>query len=491
MKALSFNCLLGLSCLSFFSCNHTVQLPEITEKSSEKPQIYPDYKDVVIPVGVAPLRFLMKDGSDEAIAVLKSGTDSLVFQAEQGKFLFDESEWSKFIADHVDKSIDVQVLSKVKDDWIAYTPFQWTVSADPLDAYIAYRLIPPGYEYWNEMGIYQRELSSYHQSVVLKNADTEKNCMNCHSFCQRQSDKFLFHMRAKLNGTYLVSEGKIEKIDGKVNDRIRGLVYPSWHPSGRYVAFSSNDIFQTFHNNDQNRIEVYDKSSDVVVYDCEKHEVVTAPQLIRDDAFETFPTFSADGKRMFFCTAQAVKMPEDMKKAKYSLCAIDFNPETRSFGSRVDTLFNSTLTNQSVSFPRVSPDGKFLAFTVSDYGNFSIWHKEADLYMADLNSGLVYELAEANSEDVESYHSWSGNSRWMVFSSRRADGLYTKPYFTHIDENGKASKPFVLPQEDPEFYKSFMYSYNIPEFVESKVNINVREVRKVAFQPGKGVKMGK
>lgn len=491
MKTSSLKYLLGLSCLSLLACNHTTQLPVVNEKMSAKPKIFPDYKDVVVPAGIAPLRFMMEDGSDEAVAVLRSETDSLVYKTEDGKFLFDESEWSEFIANHTGKDIEVQILSKTKDKWISYVPFKWTISGDTLDAYIAYRLIPPGYEYWNEMGIYQRELGSYHQSAILKNTDTEKNCMNCHSFCQRRSDKFLFHMRAQLNGTYLVSEGKIEKLNGKVNDRIRGLVYPSWHPSGRYVAFSSNDIFQTFHNNDKNRIEVYDKSSDVVVYDSEKHEVVTAPQLIGNDAFETFPTFSADGKRMFFCTAQAVKMPEDMKKAKYSLCAIDFNPETRSFGNYVDTLFNSRITHQSVSFPRVSPNGRFLAFTVSDYGNFSIWHKEADLYMADLNNGRVYELADANSEDVESYHSWSENSRWMVFSSRRADGLYTKPYFTHVDENGKASKPFVLPQEDPAFYKSFMYSYNIPEFVESKVDINPLDVRKVASQPGKGIQMGK
>ena len=87
--------------------------------------------------------------------------------------------------------------------------------------------------------------------------------------------------------------------------------------------------------------------------------------------------------------------------------------------------------------PGFPPDGKQLVFTLSEYGNFSIWHKDADLYRIDLDSGVMHRMDEVNSDDVESYHSWSSNSRWLVFSSRRIDGLYTRPYLVHIDENGK------------------------------------------------------
>ena len=81
-------------------------------------------------------------------------------------------------------------------------------------------------------------------------------------------------------------------------------------------------------------------------------------------------------------------------------------------------------------------------------------------------------MVEANSDDVESYHSWSSNSKWMVVSSRRMDGLYTSPYLFHIDKNGNCSKAFPIPQEDPSFYKNFMYSFNIPEFVKDKVALD-------------------
>lgn len=93
--------------------------------------------------------------------------------------------------------------------------------------------------------------------------------------------------------------------------------------------------------------------------------------------------------------------------------------------------------------PAYRPTGKFLMFTLSAYGNFSIWHKDADLYLAHLHTNQIRPLSALNSNDVESYHSWSSNSHWVVFSSRRTDGLYTRPFIAYIDEEGKAHKPFL------------------------------------------------
>ena len=49
-------------------------------------------------------------------------------------------------------------------------------------SYLAYRLIEPGYELWNQMGIYQRNLEDYKQSPIMENKYSGQNCMNCHSF---------------------------------------------------------------------------------------------------------------------------------------------------------------------------------------------------------------------------------------------------------------------------------------------------------------------
>ena len=97
--------------------------------------------------------------------------------------------------------------------------------------------------------------------------------------------------------------------------------------------------------------------------------------------------------------------------------------------------------------------------------------------MIDLSTGQMQMLDDVNSQQSESYHSWSSNNRWMVFSSRRVDGLYTRPFFTYIDKQGNAHKPFMLPQRNPrKFYSELMYSYNIPEFIEGKVTLSQQAI---------------
>lgn len=98
-------------------------------------------------------------------------------------------------------------------------------------------------------------------------------------------------------------------------------------------------------------------------------------------------------------------MPEDYAKAKYNLKRIAFDAATATFADSLETVFDATSIGKSVSFPRVSPDGRHLVFTLHGYGNFSIWHKDADLWCLDLANGEAVPMDALNSDDVESYHS--------------------------------------------------------------------------------------
>lgn len=445
------------------------------------PGIFPDYAGVTIPPNVAPLNFHLTQPAEKAQLTLSFNKIKLIVNACNGAFRIPPSEWKALLTTATGESIRVTISVRKDKEWLTYAPFVFHVSHEPMDSYLAYRLIEPGYELWDKMGIYQRNLEDYSETPIMENKLTEFNCMNCHSFCMQNPDKMLFHMRQKNAGTYLIDGDRIEKLNTKTDQTISALVYPSWHPSGKYVAFSVNETNQAFHMNHRNRIEVFDRSSDVVVYDVEKHEIVTAPSLFSKDRFETFPTFSPDGKTLFFCSAEAQPMPEEFEKVRYSLCRIAFDPDSRTFGHQVDTLYNATADSaRSVSFPRVSPDGNYLLFTLSEYGNFSIWHRDADLYIADLKTNRIHPLSAANSNETESYHSWSSNSRWIAFSSRRIDGLYTRPYFVYVDTAGQASKPFLLPQQDSRFYDRFMKSYNIPEFITGPVKPQARRLASFA-----------
>lgn len=460
----------------------SVQEPVADVQADVLPALFPDYVDVTIPANIAPLRFRLSEPADEARLVLESSAGKWVLEADGMDFLIPRKKWKKWLQEARGETVRVKVMTCTDGRWTAYRSFGWHVSSDDLDPYLVYRLVEPGYELWNKMGIYQRDLTGFDEKALLVNRQFENNCMNCHTFNQRNPRQLLFHMRAKLGGTYFVTDGQVRKVNGKLSDRIQSLVYPYWHPSGRYVAFSTNTTRQAFHRSDRNRVEVYDLASDVLVYDIERHEALADSCTASPAAFETFPAFSPDGATLYFCSADTFSMPTAFREVRYSLCSIGFDAEKRTFVPPVDTLYSSAAEGGSVSFPRVSPDGRFLVYTKAGYGNFSIWHKDADLYLLDLQTRQSHPLAAANSDDVESYHTWSSNSRWMVFSSRRMDGLHTRPYIVHIDSLGQASKPFLLPQASPGFYDNFRFSYNLPELVEGEVGLNRQQVLEAARQ---------
>lgn len=242
-------------------------------------------------------------------------------------------------------------------------------------------------------------------------------------------------------------------------------------PTGIHLANISffNTTRQSFYSRNPNLIEVYDLESDLVLYDLVHNTVITDPRFNGPASFETFPAWAPDGKRLYYCTAPARQLPKRLKEIKYSICSVSFNPDNGSFGETIDTIY--TAHNKSASFPRISPDNQYLLFTESDYATFPIWHKEADLKMISLQGSAPVDTDILNSTDVESYHSWSSNGRWIIFSSRRLDGLYTRFFIAHLNENGKFSKPFLLPQKDPDENNLRMKSFNIPEFIKDKITI--------------------
>ena len=460
--------------------------PEISGDIAQCPEIFPDYKEVTIPRNIAPMNFQVISPEGNAwMAEVTAAGETVSNRCGSGLVSFGKGQWEKLLS--ASDELNVRIYEKRGAKWMAYQSFKMYVAEDEIDPYLAYRLITPGYSIWREMSICQRDLESFRERRIYSNTQGKGNCVNCHSFCDRDPDQMLFHMRSELAGTYIFRNGQKEKLDTKTDQTISSLVYPYWHASGQYVAFSVNKTNQVLHSTDPNRIEVFDEASDVVVYDIRNHQIVTADNISSEAAFETFPTFSPDGRSLYFCSAKAVEpMPEGYKDVRYSLCRVDFDPSDCSFGENVDTLYNAAVLGGSVSFPRISPDGRFLAFTLGRYGNFSIWHKDADVYFIDLQDGSISAMAALNSADVESYHSWSGNSRWMVVSSRRGDGLYTRPYISYVDEDGQAHKPFLLPQKDPKkFYDSQMFSYNIPEFIEGEIDLTGRQIADFAAEADK------
>lgn len=172
---------------------------------------------------------------------------------------------------------------------------------------------------------------------------------------------------------------------------------------------------------------------------------------------------------------------------KYNIYRLPFDPDTRQFGER-ELVYNAAAVGRSATLPRLSPDGRWLLFTVGEYGCFHIWHPDADLWMLDMSTGQAEPLTVCNSTESESYHSWSSNGRWIVFSSRREDGVFTRPFIAHIDANGQATKPFELPAEDPDYHRQLLKSYNVPELMSGPVTIRPQDMARILKTKARPVK---
>lgn len=466
MKRLSLIYLLVL-CLT--ACTLSKQDAEPLHKAA---RIFPDYAGVVFPINMAAPTFALKDSSEnlESVqAVFSAGKENVVVGSEgDDGICISSDDWKGLVS--ASHHINVRLQGEKNGKWVEYDPFEITISEDSIDNTLVYRLIEPGYEVWNEMGIYQRDIECYDEEPILTNEQTDKGCMNCHSFCNYNPERMMLHLRLNYAGTYVKNGSEVFR---KLSTP-KSLVYPSWHRSGKFIAFSQNDTKQMFHTTDRNRIEVFDFSSDIVVYDMETDSLISSPFLSSKDKFVTFPNWSADGKTLYFCSADSVKMPDDYDKAHYSLCSISFDEDKSRLGDTVKVIYDARMNQKSVSFPRCSPDGKLLVFTLSDYGNFSIWHRESRLMQVSLEGANVVGIKPMLPEFRASYHAWSSNSRWMVIASRQDDGLYTRPYLIHVNAKGEVSKPFLLPQADASYYLRKMKSYNIPEFVKGKVSVDLR-----------------
>ena len=112
---------------------------------------------------------------------------------------------------------------------------------------------------------------------------------------------------------------------------------------------------------------------------------------------------------------------------------------------------------------------------MAGYGTFPINHRECELYMMNLATGEVFPLDKVNSDKSDTYHSWSSDSKWFVFASKRGDGLYGKPYFSHVSEDGSTTRPFLLPQRDPHFYDNMLRSFNVPDLGDAPVGFDAVE----------------
>ncbi len=478
------------------ACGSETVIPVESTPVEEQADIYPDYRNITIPPNICPLNIQIKSsGSEFVCSVAGKDNGQLIASAgKDGKLQFIPEEWSQLLKHNKGKDLTVTLYALRDGKWIKHPSYLLHVANEPIDRYLSYRLIEPGYELYRQVGLYQRDLETYEQKSIYENNRTydsiNNHCVNCHNYQNYDTERMLFHVRAKHGGTVIVNNGKARKINMKCDSILSSTVYPTWHPKKNWIVFSSNQTGQTFHMVDKQKIEVVDFGSDLVFYDTDNRTLTNI--LKTDSVLETFPCWAPDGKKLYYCSANVpqftgknARQRQDIVTAiydslRYNLMSMTFDETNRRFGPPVVEM-NCADMGLSASVPRISPDGRYLLFTLGQFGQFHIWHHSSDLFVKDLVTGNIYPLTATNSSNADSYHTWSSNGRWIVFSSRRDDGSYTRPYIAYFDRKGKGHKAFLLPQEDPEQNLLLMKSYNVPELTKTAVKTTPEEFKKVVY----------
>jgi hypothetical protein len=329
--------------------------------------------------------------------------------------------------------------------------------------------------------IQERDLESYQVRPLADNNITDHACINCHTANRGGVPTSFMHLRGEKGGTVYARDGKLRKINTKTDRTSGAAVYGEISADGRYGIFTTADIVPILHSLRNERLEVFDRHSDLILIDFDEGTVSDNPHIRGDEYQETFPCFSADNRTIYFCRAAHLPQPDSTKQVRYNLYSIAFDPLSGTLGGEPKLVVEAADRGKSVSFPKCSPDGRFLLFTVSDYGTFPIWHPETDLWMLNLADGSLSEMEQTNGRFSDSYHSWSANSKWITFASKRDDRVYGRPYFAYVRPDGSTTKPFVLPQKDPECYHTTLKSYNIPELYQARERYDAHDIKHLYF----------
>jgi len=199
------------------------------------PGISPDYSGTVIPPNIAPLNFLIQqDGSRYFVKIHSKKGKPIEIFSNTPKIMIPQSRWHELLNTNRGEQLSFDVFVKMANDqWNRFSTITNKIADEDIDAFLVYRKIRPGHRIWRDMGIYQRNLNSFDESLVLDNGYLNHGCLNCHTFCDNRTDKMFIGIRSAIYGSsvLLLEDGVVNKIGAKFG-------YTSWHPTGRAAAYS-------------------------------------------------------------------------------------------------------------------------------------------------------------------------------------------------------------------------------------------------------------
>lgn len=323
-------------------------------------------------------------------------------------------------------------------------------------------------------------------------------CGNCHSFSADGSVLGMDVDYANERASYAIISPMAKEV---VLDKERIITWDDYRredgdptfgllsqvsPSGRYVISTVKDrsVFVATDGLAFSQL-FFPVKGILVYYDRKTREFHSLPGADDPRFVQSNPTWSPDEKYIVFARSQAYELKNlaeretalltkeeceeflvEGKKFRFDLYRIPFN---EGQGGKAEPIEGASENGMSNYFARFSPDGKWIVYCRAN--SFMLLQPDSELHIIPSQGGEARKL-RCNTSRMNSWHSWSPNGKWLVFSSK-AHSDYTQLFLTHIDERGQSSVPVVLSRlTKPE------RAANIPEFV----NLEPDAIRRIAVR---------
>jgi tetratricopeptide (TPR) repeat protein len=452
---------------------------------------YPLDETVFPPEIVAPT-FVWSDATEGVtsweVLLRFDPTDELLrFQTAEPRWRPSEQDWAEIKRRSAARDAEVAIVGVGPTaEAASNASIRIRTSTDPVGDSIFYREVPlpfidavqdPSRIRWR-FGSIDSEAAP---PIVLENLPV---CGNCHSFANNGSvlgldvdygnDKGAYAIlpvsqQMVMNDEKIITWSDYERDDGELTFGLLSQV----SPDGRYAISTVKDraVFVATPGIAFSQL-FFPIKGILVVYDTKTGTYAPLPGADDPEYVQSNPTWSPDGKWIVFARTKAYRKDrlanardilldekdvpefiEDKEPFKFDLYRVPFD-EGR--GGTPEPIEGASQNGMSNYFAKFSPDGKWIVFCKAE--NYMLLMPDSELYIIPAEGGEARRL-RANTRLMNSWHSFSSNGRWLVFSSK-ANTPYTQLFLTHIDEDGRSTPPVVL-----ERFTGSDRAANIPEFV--------------------------
>jgi Flp pilus assembly protein TadD/Tol biopolymer transport system component len=413
--------------------------------------------------------------------------EALRFPAPEPRWRPSEADWATIKQRSVERDAQVAIVGLgPQADAVSSASVRIRTSTDPVGDSIFYREVPlpfitavqdPARIRWR-YGTIDSETAP---PIVLEDLPV---CGNCHSFSGNGSvlgldvdygnDKGAYAIlpvskQMLLNDEKIITWSDYKRGDGETTFGLLSQV----SPDGRYVISTLKDRAVFVATPDIWYSQLFFPIKGIlVVYDTKTGSYKPLRGADDPEYVQSNPTWSPDGKSIVFARTKAYRkdvvanatsvllserdVPEfvnDKEPFKFDLYRVPFNDGR---GGKAEPIEGASHNGKSNYFAKFSPDGKWIIFCKAE--NYMLLMPDSELYIIPAAGGEARRL-RANTPRMNSWHSWSSNGRWLVFSSK-ANTAYTQLFLTHIDDTGESTPPVLL-----ERFTGADRAANIPEFV--------------------------